>query len=390
MPDCQQVSNTSIPGRNRGLTSSGSRKEVLSNALKAEAGQPRLTCKPCSPMTSPWSPYATVSGLTALADLSALREAAFSNVVITFRGLDEVGNKAFAEWLVDADHTGPLVLSEDSVLEATGRHVQLPGVTVADFRDGKIRSYRTYFDDNIADRARSPAPQPAAVEFHVEDHPDPLNIDVLETQIRRRRPPPQDSAAKPTWRSSCATLARSSAGISGWTWGDCCELQNLWVQPSLRGRGLATRLIAAAEAEATARGCSQTVHFTYAFQARELYERNGYELVGSVENFPSGTDVLWYRKHLKGRGYAERSPHSRREGRGGLSMCRWRRPSRRWSCRARSVKFSTAGRLSPSPMGASAGPSGIRRSGRRAPCSTLPTSPRCKRCTRILSGFGFR
>jgi ketosteroid isomerase-like protein len=94
-----------------------------------------------------WSPYATVSGLAALADLAALREAAFSDVVITFRGLDEVGNKAYAEWLVEADHTGPLVLREDSVLEATGRHVVLPGVTVADFRDGKIRSFRTYFDD---------------------------------------------------------------------------------------------------------------------------------------------------------------------------------------------------------------------------------------------------
>jgi GNAT superfamily N-acetyltransferase len=58
------------------------------------------------------------------------------------------------------------------------------------------------------------------------------------------------------------------------------------------------RLIAAAETEAAARGCSQTVHFTYDFQARALYERNGYELVGSVENFPSGTDVLWYRKLL--------------------------------------------------------------------------------------------
>jgi ketosteroid isomerase-like protein len=33
------------------------------------------------------------------------------------------------------------------VLETTGRYVKLPGVTVADFRDGKIRSYRTYFDD---------------------------------------------------------------------------------------------------------------------------------------------------------------------------------------------------------------------------------------------------
>ena len=43
--------------------------------------------------------------------------------------------------------TGPLVLDEDVVLEATGRHVKLAGASVADFRDGKIRSYRTYFDD---------------------------------------------------------------------------------------------------------------------------------------------------------------------------------------------------------------------------------------------------
>ena len=127
---------------------SGSRKQVLSEAIKAEAGAAPADLKTLfTDDVTGWSPYVTVSGLAGLADLAALREEAFSNVVITFRGLDEVGNKAFAEWLVEADHTGPLVLSEDSVLEATGRHVQLPGVTVADFREGKIRSFRTYFDD---------------------------------------------------------------------------------------------------------------------------------------------------------------------------------------------------------------------------------------------------
>jgi len=126
----------------------GSRKEVLADALKAEVGAASVDLKTLfTDDVAGWSPYVTVSGLAALAELSALREEAFSNVVVTFRGLDEVGNKAFAEWLVEADHTGPLVLSEDSVLEATGRHVQLPGVTVADFREGRIRSFRTYFDD---------------------------------------------------------------------------------------------------------------------------------------------------------------------------------------------------------------------------------------------------
>jgi ketosteroid isomerase-like protein len=142
--DAEQIDSRQVQGADM----SGSRKEVLSDAIKAEAGAASADLKTLfTDDVVGWSPYATVSGLTALADLSALREEAFSNVVITFRGLDEVGNRAFAEWLVDADHTGPLVLSEDSLLEATGRHVQLPGVTVADFRDGKIRSFRTYFDD---------------------------------------------------------------------------------------------------------------------------------------------------------------------------------------------------------------------------------------------------
>ena len=127
---------------------SESRKDVLSKALEAEIGgaSDDLGTLFTDDVVG-WSPYASVSGLPALAELSDLREMAFSNVVIAFRGLDEVGNKAVAEWLVEADHTGPLVLGEDEVVDATGRHVRLAGVTVADFREGKIRSFRTYFDD---------------------------------------------------------------------------------------------------------------------------------------------------------------------------------------------------------------------------------------------------
>ena|SRR5512133_2614148 len=127
---------------------SESRKDVLLKGLQAELGV--ASFDPGTLFTDDvvgWSPIATVSGLTDLANLAAVRDTAFSNVVIQFRGLDEVGNKAFAEWLIDADHTGPLVLGEDAVLGATGRHVRMAGVTVADFRDGKIRSFRTYFDD---------------------------------------------------------------------------------------------------------------------------------------------------------------------------------------------------------------------------------------------------
>lgn len=136
------------------------------------------------------------------------------------------------------------------------------------------------------------------MHFNVEDDPDPLDIEFLEAQIRREASAAMELDDEVELAIFVREAGKVVAGISGWTWGDCCELQSLWVDPSRRGRGLATRLIAAAEGEAAARGCSQTVHLTYDFQARRLYERNGYELIGRVEDFPSGADVLWYRKLL--------------------------------------------------------------------------------------------
>ena len=126
---------------------SESRKDVLLKAIEAEVGGASFDPSLFTDDVVGWSPIATVSGLTDLVDLAAVNETTFSNVVILFRGLDEVGNKALAEWLIEADHTGPMVLGEDAVLEATGRHVRLAGVTVADFRGEKIRSFRSYFDD---------------------------------------------------------------------------------------------------------------------------------------------------------------------------------------------------------------------------------------------------
>jgi GNAT superfamily N-acetyltransferase len=138
------------------------------------------------------------------------------------------------------------------------------------------------------------------MEFEVEDHPEPLDVEFLEAHIRSEASTAMGLGEEVELAIFVRDAGTIVAGISGWTWGDCCELQNLWVAPHLRGGGLATRLLAAAEAEAAARGCTQTVHFTFDFQARDLYDRNGYELVGQVPDFPSGTHALWYRKRLDG------------------------------------------------------------------------------------------
>jgi GNAT superfamily N-acetyltransferase len=78
------------------------------------------------------------------------------------------------------------------------------------------------------------------------------------------------------------------AGLVGWTWGDCMEIEYLWVHEHRRGQGYGTRLLAAAEDEARKRGCQQALLITYSFQAPEFYTKMGYTVYAEFNDCPKG------------------------------------------------------------------------------------------------------
>jgi ribosomal protein S18 acetylase RimI-like enzyme len=138
------------------------------------------------------------------------------------------------------------------------------------------------------------------VEFTVEDAPDPDDLDLIDTEIRTAA----SAAADLGQQRELAVLVREGdqlrAGIYGWTWGDCCELQSLWVAPELRGGGLGLRLLSEAEREAGARGCRQVVIFVHDFQPLALYRRFGFVELARVADFPEGSSAIWMRKEIEG------------------------------------------------------------------------------------------
>lgn len=77
------------------------------------------------------------------------------------------------------------------------------------------------------------------------------------------------------------------------------HINTLWVDPSVRGQGYGTKLMAAAEAEALRRGCHSAYLDTFSFQARPFYERCGYEVFGTLEDFPVGHQRFFMRKSLR-------------------------------------------------------------------------------------------
>lgn len=91
---------------------------------------------------------------------------------------------------------------------------------------------------------------------------------------------------------------RMVAGLAALSWGRCCQLQSMWVAPELRRHGWARRLVAAAEAEARRRGCSQVTFLAYDVVLPGFYTRLGYETVGVLADCPVGSGLRWYRKAL--------------------------------------------------------------------------------------------
>ena len=91
---------------------------------------------------------------------------------------------------------------------------------------------------------------------------------------------------------------RIVAGLSGWTWGGCLEVEYLWVREDHRKQGYGSRLLDAAEKEAVKRECFQSILRTHSFQAPDFYQKLGYEIAGTIKDYPKGGYNYLLRKNL--------------------------------------------------------------------------------------------
>jgi GNAT superfamily N-acetyltransferase len=139
------------------------------------------------------------------------------------------------------------------------------------------------------------------LRFSVETSPDRRDVDALGAGLTEH--------ALPTTGTSgfhpLAVFARDPAGalVGGvygqvnWNW---LQIGLFWVSASRRHRGLGSRLLAAIERAGIERGCTQAHLDTFSYQARPFYERHGFHLFATLDDYPTGHQRFFLRKTLVG------------------------------------------------------------------------------------------
>jgi ribosomal protein S18 acetylase RimI-like enzyme len=90
-------------------------------------------------------------------------------------------------------------------------------------------------------------------------------------------------------------------GITGTMFWQCMHVDFLWLEESLRGKGYGKQLLAKMEEAAKEHSCRLIQLDTFSFQAPDFYQRNGYEVIGIVDGYPTELHKRYYLvKRLEG------------------------------------------------------------------------------------------
>jgi len=91
---------------------------------------------------------------------------------------------------------------------------------------------------------------------------------------------------------------RVVGGVIGHVFGGWLYVSLLWVEESLRNKGNGGRLLRMIESEAVKLGCKYAHLDTYSFEARPFYEKHGYTLFATLDNYPEGHCKHFLKKTL--------------------------------------------------------------------------------------------
>ena len=93
-------------------------------------------------------PHLMAASLPVVQEAVGSPEDSLTDVRIVVVSMESVEDKVIAEWRLEATFARAVLFDDRLLVEPTGGEVRLPGVSIAEFREHRIRAFRHYFDDS--------------------------------------------------------------------------------------------------------------------------------------------------------------------------------------------------------------------------------------------------
>ncbi len=139
---------------------------------------------------------------------------------------------------------------------------------------------------------------PKSPELHLDESPSQEDLEILRQGLTEHA---LSFVDEPGFRP-LAVFARARARLVGGVYGPVCwnwlDVSLLWVESTLRGGGLGSRLLRAFEEAGMERGCRCAHLETFSYQARDFYQRHGYRVFAELPDYPPGRSKLFMQKRL--------------------------------------------------------------------------------------------
>ncbi|MGE4351629.1 MAG: GNAT family N-acetyltransferase [Bdellovibrionales bacterium] len=138
--------------------------------------------------------------------------------------------------------------------------------------------------------------------FEVSDRITSDVADVIEAAldqiaIANHAPSFKDTELSVVRRNASGKILAGVTGKTSWNW---LFVDTLWVEEPLRGQGVGSALMKAAEDEAVRRGCVGAYLWTQPFYAPGFYAKAGYSPFCTIDDLPVGHQRIGMMKKFVG------------------------------------------------------------------------------------------
>ena len=139
----------------------------------------------------------------------------------------------------------------------------------------------------------------ARYEITVEDEPQSEDVQVLAQGLTAHSlPHTGERGFLPIGvflRDEQGQVVAGVWGYINWNW---LYVNLVWAAESVRGQGYGKQLLTKLESVARERGCKYVHLDTFSYQARPFYERLGYEVFATLDDYPPGHSRYFMKKSL--------------------------------------------------------------------------------------------